>query len=54
MKSFKSSFENISAVVYSAKSEGRPDPKIFFLIAAYIADAATVNSNGTKTLLANG
>ena len=39
-------FEIISAVV--------PNSKIFFWIAAYFADAAVVNPNGTKTLLANG
>ena len=31
-----------------------PDPKIFFWIAAYVADATTVNSNGIKKLLASG
>ena len=46
MISFISSFEIICAVV--------PDPRIFFLTAASVADAAAVNLNGTKTLLANG
>ena len=40
-----SSFENTS--VY-------PDTKLFFWIAASVADAAAVNTNGTKTLLTNG
>ena len=31
-----------------------PDPKIFLCISAYAADAAVVNPNGIKTLLANG
>ena len=30
-----------------------PDPKIFFWIAAPVADAASVNLNGNKTLLAD-
>ena len=33
------------------KYEGRPDP--FLWIAAFVADAATVNPNGIETLLAN-
>ena len=41
-----SSFNIISAVV--------PDPKIFLCIPASAADAAAVNPNGIKTLLANG
>ena len=40
-----SSFENTSVV---------PDPKVFSWIAASVADAAAVNPNGNKTLLANG
>ena len=49
------SFEIISAVVRGGKSKGRPDTKILFEIAASVADAdAAVNSNGIKTLLANG
>ena len=31
-----------------------PDSKIFYLIAASVADAAAVNPNDTKTLLAHG
>ena len=31
-----------------------PDPNIFLWIAASVADAAAVNHNGIKTLLANG
>ena len=31
-----------------------PDPKFFFSIAVYVADAAVVNPNDTKTLLPNG
>ena len=31
-----------------------PDPKIFLCILASVADAAAVNPNGIKTLLANG
>ena len=30
------------------------DPEIFFEIAASVGDAATINPNGIKTLLANG
>ena len=40
-----SSFEIISAV---------PDPKLFFWLAASVADAGAVNPTGIKTLLANG
>ena len=40
-----SSFDIISAVV--------PEPKIFLYIPASAADAAAVNPNGTKTLLAH-
>ena len=39
-------FEIINAVVH--------DPKIFFWIAASVADAVAVNSNGIKKRLANG
>ena len=39
-------FEIINAVVH--------DPKIFFRIAASVADAVAVNSNGIKKRLANG
>ena len=31
-----------------------PDPNIFLWTAASVADAAAVNHNGTKTLLADG
>ena len=41
-----SSFEIISVVI--------PNPNIFLLIAASVGDAAVVNPNGIKTLLANG
>ena len=51
MISFISSFEIINVVIREAKSKGRTDPKTFFWIAA--ADAAAVNPNGIKTLLAN-
>ena len=44
MSSF-SSLDIISLVV--------PEPKTFFCIPASPADAAAVNSNGIKTLLAN-
>ena len=44
--SFISSFEIIYVVT--------PDPNIFRWIAASVADAAAVNGNGIKTLLANG
>ena len=39
-------FEIIDAIM--------PDPKNFFWIAASVADAATVNFNGTKILLVYG
>ena len=41
-----SSFDIVSIVV--------PDPKIFLCIPASAADVAAVNSNGIKTLLADG
>ena len=44
--SFVSSFKIISVVI--------PDPIIFLLIAASVADADAVNPNGIKTLLVNG
>ena len=44
--SFISSFEIIKVVV--------PEPSICFCIPALAADAAAVNPNGIKTLLANG
>ena len=43
---FKSSFEITNVVVL--------DPNILLWIAASVADAAAVNPNGIKTLLANG
>ena len=43
--SFISAFDFISVVV--------PDPQMFLFIPASAADAATVNPNGIKTLLAN-
>ena len=42
-----SSFETIN-------SKGRPDPNIFLWIPASVADAAAVNINEIKALLANG
>ena len=54
MISLISSLEIINVFLF-AKSEGRvPDPKIFLGIAASVADAAAVNPNGIKTLLASG
>ena len=44
--SLKSSFENTNLV--------GPDPKIFFCVAASVADTAAVIRKGTKTLLAHG
>ena len=44
--SFISSFEIIKIVLW-------PDPNIFLSIPASAADAAAVNPNGIKTLLAN-
>ena len=41
-----SSFDTINVVI--------PDPNMFLWIAASVADAAVVNPNGIKTLLANG
>ena len=46
MTSFISSLEIIDIVI--------PDPNIFLWIAVSVADAAAVNSNGIKTLLASG
>ena len=46
MISFISSLEIIVIVI--------PDPNIFLWIAVSVADAAAVNSNGIKTLLASG
>ena len=43
--SFISSFEIISVVI--------PDPYIWFLIAASVADVAAINCNGMKILLVN-
>ena len=42
MTSFISSSEIINVVL--------PDPNMFFIIAAFISDAAAVNPNGIKTL----
>ena len=47
-------FEIINVVINDAKPEGWPDPNIVFWIAASAANAAGVNPNGIKTLLANG
>ena len=52
--SFISTFKIINEVVCEARSKGQPDPNIFLGIAASVADAATVNLNVVKTLLANG
>ena len=52
--SFISSLEIINVYVCEAKSEGRPDPNIFLCIAVSVTDAAAVNANGIKTLLASG
>ena len=49
-----SSFEIVSATVRGAKSEGCPDTKICFWLAASVADTAAVNPNAFKTLLATG
>ena len=46
MISFISLLEIINVVI--------PDQQIFFWIAAFVADAATVNPNAIKTLLFNG
>ena len=46
MISFISSLDIIVIVI--------PDPNIFLWIAVSVADAAAVNSNGIKTLLASG
>ena len=48
-----SSFDIISVVCW-AEDEERPDPKIFLCTPASAPDAAAVNTNGIKTLLANG
>ena len=47
-------FEIIHAVVRVAKSEGCLNPKIFFCIAESVVEAAAVNPNGIKTILAIG
>ena len=39
-------FEIISAII--------PNPKIFYSVAASVAETAAVNPNGTKTLLTDG
>ena len=46
-------FEIINVVLDEAKSKGRPGPNFLLLIAASVADAAVVNPNGIKRLLAN-
>ena len=46
MISFRFSFQDTNVVM--------PNPNIFFLIAASVADVAAFNPEGTKTLLANG
>ena len=48
-----SSFEIINAVVRKAESNERPDPSIFFWIAASAADIPVDNPYGIKTVLAN-
>ena len=45
-----SSFENTS-VIHFANSERRPEPKVFFWIAAPVTDAVAINPNGTKKFL---
>ena len=47
-------FEIIDVVLHEAKSEGWPGPNLLLLITASVADAAVVNPNGIKRLLANG
>ena len=37
-----------------AENKGWPDPRFFFLILAFAADAASVKPNSMKALLANG
>ena len=54
MISFISSLEIINVFVHEDKSEGQPEPKIFLWIAASVANAAAINPNGSKTLLASG
>ena len=46
MISFISSFESINVVIF--------DQKMFLWIAAYVTDAAAINPNGIKMLLATG
>ena len=43
-----------SAAERRTNDKGLPDPKILLLIPASASDAAAVNLNGTKALLANG
>ena len=51
---FISSFEIVNLICFG-KSEGRvQDPKMFFLIAASVADVGAVNPYGIKALLGNG
>ena len=51
--SFISSFDIISIVLLLCEG-WLPDPKSFLYIPASAADAAAVNPNGIKTLLASG
>ena len=56
---FISSFDIIGIVLlYETEDKGRPDPNIFLSVSNFCiccwADAAAVNPNGTKTLLAKG
>ena len=53
MLSFKCSLENTNVVFRGLKSKVRPNPNIFLFIVATVGDAATVNPNVIKTLLAN-
>ena len=46
MTLFFYSFEIISVVM--------PDPKFFFWITSFVADAVALNPNGIKALVANG
>ena len=54
--SFISSFDiNSIVLLCEVEDEARwPDPKIFLCIPASAPDAAAVNPNGIKALLANG
>ena len=52
MISFISSFKIINVVCFATSKERVPNLNMFLSIAASVTDAATVNSNGTKILLA--